>query len=116
MDFLTFSVHGLPSDAVVSRPQTMELTASDELLAMEMVDVLRLNGFEVEGEADDEGECRRLQAQVDCAAGHQEHRLRYERFDTSTSTIISLFAARFGGTNTPHEGSSGRSDGKMFEG
>jgi DNA mismatch repair protein PMS2 len=33
----------------------MELTASDELLAMENMDVLRQNGFEVE--VDGEGEC-----------------------------------------------------------
>ena len=47
---------GLPSDALmVSRPQIMELTASDELLAMENIAVLRQNGFEVE--VDGEGEC-----------------------------------------------------------
>ena len=47
---------GLPIDALMfSRPQTMELTASDELLAMENIAVLRQNGFEVE--VDGEGEC-----------------------------------------------------------
>ena len=42
------------SDEVVSRPQAIELTASDELLAMENVDILRQNGFEVE--VDSKGE------------------------------------------------------------
>jgi DNA mismatch repair protein PMS2 len=33
----------------------MELTASDDLLAMDNIDVLKQNGFEVDV---DEGECR----------------------------------------------------------
>jgi DNA mismatch repair protein PMS2 len=33
----------------------MELTASDELLAVENIDVLRLNGFEVEIDGDSDG-------------------------------------------------------------
>ncbi|GLB42573.1 putative DNA mismatch repair protein MutL [Lyophyllum shimeji] len=37
------------------KPQAMELTASDELLALENMDVLRQNGFEVEEADADEG-------------------------------------------------------------
>ncbi|KAF8063172.1 DNA mismatch repair protein MutL, partial [Lyophyllum atratum] len=36
------------------RPRAMELTASDELLALENMDVLRQNGFEVEESGEDE--------------------------------------------------------------
>jgi len=34
------------------RPQSLELTAADELLAIENIEILRQNGFEV-GEVDD---------------------------------------------------------------
>jgi DNA mismatch repair protein PMS2 len=39
---------------LLPRPQVVELTASDELLAIENIDILRQNGFEVE--VDSEGE------------------------------------------------------------
>jgi DNA mismatch repair protein PMS2 len=39
------------------RPQAVELTASDELLAVENLDTLRQNGFEIE--VDSDGECGR---------------------------------------------------------
>ena len=42
---------------LASRPQQMELTASDELLAIENTEVLRQNGFEID--VDNEGECGR---------------------------------------------------------
>ena len=41
------------------RPQPLELTATDELIAIENVDVLRQNGFEVEID-DSEGSGSRL--------------------------------------------------------
>jgi hypothetical protein len=34
--------------SIMSRPQTLELTASDELVAIENLDVLKRNGFELE--------------------------------------------------------------------
>ncbi|KAG5635395.1 hypothetical protein H0H81_011417 [Sphagnurus paluster] len=45
------------------RPQPMELTASDELLAIENMDVLRQNGFEVEEVQDLQGTRLQLTAQ-----------------------------------------------------
>jgi DNA mismatch repair protein PMS2 len=53
--FFRFSLGNCLTHGIVFRPQAMELTASDELLAIEHMDVLRQNGFEVE--VDDQGEC-----------------------------------------------------------
>ncbi|EKM52503.1 uncharacterized protein PHACADRAFT_260955, partial [Phanerochaete carnosa HHB-10118-sp] len=43
------------------RPKLLELTASDELLALENIDILRQNGFEIdtEGGSEEQGESRR---------------------------------------------------------
>lgn len=45
-----------------SRPELLELTAADVILAVENIDVLKRNGFEVVrlGGDDDDGEERRL--------------------------------------------------------
>jgi len=50
-------INGRLVEAIVSRPQAMELMASDELVAMENIDVLKKNGFEVDVDSEGPGEC-----------------------------------------------------------
>ena len=57
------------------RRQPLELTASDELLAMENIEVLRQNGFEIE---------------IDEAAACQGSRLHLAAKPTSGSTVFDM--------------------------
>ncbi|KAF9467045.1 hypothetical protein BDZ94DRAFT_50409 [Collybia nuda] len=58
------------------RPQEMELTASDELLAIENIDILRQNGFEIE-----------IGVEVDCQSGS---RLKLTAQPVSKSTVFDM--------------------------
>jgi hypothetical protein len=97
----------------------MELTASEELLAMENIDVLKQNGFEVD--VVHEGECG------------QGSRLKLTAQPISKSTVfdmkgslcrcarfswfeLNILTYRSTGTHTSAEGLPGGSDGQMFEG
>lgn len=99
-------------------PQPLELTAADELLATENIDVLRQNGFEIDLDGD--------------VAPGEGHRLRLVAQPTSKSTVFdmkgddqplprslpSLNADRYrsGRTVTFDAGPTNWADGQMFEG
>ncbi|KZT05115.1 DNA mismatch repair protein MutL [Laetiporus sulphureus 93-53] len=59
------------------RPQPLELTAADELLAAENMDVLRQNGFEID-------------TNEDVLSGESQHRLQLVAQPTSKSTVFDI--------------------------
>ena len=62
----------------IERPQPLELTAADELLALENIDVLRQNGFEIDTNQDG-----------DVASG-QDRRLKLVAQPVSKSTVFDM--------------------------
>ena len=63
---------------LVTRPRPLELTAADELLAVENIEVLRQNGFEIDVDGD-----------IDLASG-QGRRLKLVAQPISKSTVFDM--------------------------
>ncbi|THU96806.1 hypothetical protein K435DRAFT_722494 [Dendrothele bispora CBS 962.96] len=68
------------------RPQPLELTASDELVALENLDILKKNGFELEVREDDPD----VQMMDDETSGTQTRRLSLVAQPVSKSTVFGM--------------------------
>jgi hypothetical protein len=98
------------------RPEYLELTAADELLAMENLDVLRQNGFEVEVDEEISENRPRLKLLAQPVSKNTLFDVKGEHPITGLQLFFSHMLSRSGRAHSTLARPTNRANGKMLEG